>query len=156
MRPTIEYRFHVWGAAPKYTVNLFNIIQKCAYCIIEKPELTDSLLYLSRVKQGTFTYYIINFQEIANLLLPRLRSYLKERTTPSSVYLQEPQSIEISYHLQSSPNHTTLICFISNCHSRIMYTMIRLNLMTISVNVRVMQKVKQAKSCAFKGSIKRF
>lgn len=47
--PTIGHSFHLWGTAPKATLNLLDAIQKRAIRLIEKPELTNILSLFSQI-----------------------------------------------------------------------------------------------------------
>ena len=47
IRPSLEYCSHVWGGAPKSSLHLFDRVQSKAIRLINNPNLTNSLQFLS-------------------------------------------------------------------------------------------------------------
>ena len=47
IRPSLEYCSHVWGGAPKSSLNLLDRVQSKAICLVNNPNLTNALQSLS-------------------------------------------------------------------------------------------------------------
>ena len=49
IRPSLEYCSHVWGGAPKSSLNLLDKVQSKAICLINNPNFTNSLQSFSPI-----------------------------------------------------------------------------------------------------------
>ena len=61
--PSLEYSSHVWGGAPKSSLHLLDRVQSKAICLINNPNLTNSLQSLSHRRLVPFSTAI--FTDIA-------------------------------------------------------------------------------------------
>ena len=103
IRPSLEYCSHVWGGAPKSSLNLLDRVQSQAIRLINNPNLTNSLQSLSHHRPvadlSIFYRYFHGHcsQEIMNIIPDPVR---RVRTTRSSTH---------SHHFQATlPNPRTL------------------------------------------------
>ena len=96
IRPSLEYCSHVWGGAPKSSLHLLERVQSKAIRLINNPNLTSSLQYLSHRRLvadlSIFYRYFHGHcsQEIKNIIPDLVRRF---RTTRSSTYSHPFQGI---------------------------------------------------------------
>ena len=89
IRPSLEYCSHVWGGAPKSSLNLLDRVQSKAISLINNPNLTNSLQSLSHhclvADLSIFYHYFHGHssQEIKNIIPDPMRHV---RTTISSTH----------------------------------------------------------------------
>ena len=87
IRPSLEYCSHVWGGAPKSSLNLLDRVQSKAIRLVNNPNLTNSLQSLSHhclvADLSIFYRYFHGHcsQEIKNIIPDPMR---RVRTTRSS------------------------------------------------------------------------
>ena len=89
IRPSLEFCSHVWGGAPKSSFHLLDRVQSKVICLINNPNLTNSLQSLSHRRLfadlSIFYSYFHGHcsQEIKNIIPDPVR---RVRTTRSSTY----------------------------------------------------------------------
>ena len=103
IRPFLEYCSHVWGGAPKSSLHLLDRVQSKAICLINNPNLINSLQSLSHRRLvadlSIFYRYFHGHcsQEIKNIIPDPVRHVRTTRRStyshPFQVTLPNPQTI---------------------------------------------------------------
>ena len=103
IHPSLEYRSHVWGGAPKSSLNLLDRIQSKAICLINNPNLTNSLQSLSHRRLVAdlsifYRYFHAHCsQEIKNIIPDPMRHVQTTRSSthshPFQVTLPNPRTL---------------------------------------------------------------
>ena len=99
IRPSLEYCSHIWGGAPKFSLHLLDRVQSKAICLINNPNLTNTLQSLSHrhlvADLSIFYRYFHGYcsQEIKNIIPDPVR---RVRTTRSSTY-SHPFQVTLTY-----------------------------------------------------------